>query len=53
MQYFDKYVVGFDNLEIELNRLDELNVSDENLDYYCESRHNDQNKSTYYIQYFI
>ena len=53
MQYFDKYVVGFDNLEMELNRLNDLNISDENLDYYCESRHEDQTKSVYYIQYFI
>ncbi len=53
MQYFDKYVVGFHNLEIELDRLNDLNVSDDNLDYYCESRHEDQTKSVYYIQYFI
>ncbi len=53
MKYIETYITGFQKLNIKLDELTELGVSDENLDYYCESRHDDDNKSIYYVQYYI
>jgi len=53
MKYIETYITGFHKLNIKLDELTELGVSDENLDYYCESRHDDDNKSIYYVQYYI
>jgi len=50
MQYIEKTIIGFSNLN---NFLDNLDVPDENLSYYCEHRDDDQSKSVYYVQYFI
>ncbi len=53
MKYIETYVTGFDKLNTKLDELTDLGVYDENLDYYCEERHDNDNNSVYYIQYYI
>ena len=51
--YINKTIIGFENLNIFLDKLTEINIKDSDLTYDCEERHNDQSKNVYFVQYFL
>ena len=51
-QYITKQIKGIINLNIFFESIKDLNIKDEDFDYYLEEQHDNPLDNIYFIQYF-
>ena len=51
-QYITKQIKGIINLNLFFESIQDLNIKDEDFDYYLEEQHDNPLDNIYFIQYF-
>jgi|TARA_R110000850_G_scaffold181593_1_gene307019 hypothetical protein len=52
-QYITKQITGIINLNLFFESIKDLNIKDEDFDYYLDEQHPNPLDNIYFIQYFI
>ena len=52
-QYITKQIKGIINLNLFFESIKDLNIKDEDFDYYLDEQHDNPLDNIYFIQYFI